>query len=674
MNLWRDQSWKKRASLIAAGSALVLLGGCGLGYAVTDVPQPSAFSTQQALQLLYSDGSPMARFGTNRVLVPLDKVSPAAQHAVLAAEDRDFYSEPGISPKGIARAMFSNVKGGGVEQGGSTITQQYAKNAFLTQERTFSRKIKEVFIALKMSRTVSKDQILEDYLNTIYFGRGAFGIEAAADTYFHVHASQLTAGQAAVLASSIRSPAGYDPERHPQRAKDRWAYVLDGMVKKGWLTQEQRASASYPKVLPRASVGTLAGDLDHVRDQVVADLEKHGFAEDTIAAGGLVVTTTIDKRAQYAARQAMLAGLPKSKSADAPVGALVAIQPGTGRVVAYYGGSTPGGLDYADSGKGVEPGSSMKPYVLAAALENGKTLADTYDGHSPQDVCGDQVRNDAGDPPFGRIDLATALAHSVNTVYTRLACEIGPKKVVELAHKAGITTPLDGEGSISQQVALGSGGYEVRPLDHANGYATFAAQGVHAAPYFVIQVKDRHGNVVYKAKDRTNRAFAQDVAADATFAMQKVVTDGTGTRAKIPGRPTAGKTGTTQDNKNVWFCGFTPQLATAVWVGRPSGRSLGASGYGGTIAAPIFQDFMTAALKDKPVLQFPKASGATPTATPTVTATATSTPSPTSTPAPTVTVTLPPVLPTKKPHGPSPTPSPTPSATPTAAPSPATSP
>ena len=674
VKLWRDQSWKKRTAVVAAGSALLLLGGCGVGYAVTDVPAPNEVATKQALQLLYADGKPMARFGTNRVLVPLSRVSLPAQHAVLAAEDRNFYSEPGISPRGIARAMFSNVKGGGVEQGGSTITQQYAKNAFLSQERTFSRKIKEVFIALKMSRTVSKDQILEDYLNTIYFGRGAFGIEAAANTYFgpRVHASQLTAEQAAVLASSIRSPAGYDPERHPQRAKARWAYVLDGMLKKKWLSQEQRAAAAYPKVLGRAAKDLVDGDLSYVRDQVINELEKHGFAEDRIASGGLVVVTTLQRKAQDAARSAIKDGL-KGKGPDAPVGALVSVKPGTGQVVAYYGGSTPGGFDWADQGQGQEPGSSMKPYVLAAALESGKALSDKYDGHSPQDVCGDKVTNDAGDPPFGQLDLATALAHSVNTVYTRLACDIGPKKVVALAHKAGITTPLDGEGSVSQQVALGSGGYEVHPLDHANGYATFAAKGLHAAPHFVLYVKDSHNNVVYRAKEKTDRAFPEDVSADVTYAMQKVVQEGTGKNAKIPGRPTAGKTGTTQNNKNAWFCGFTPQLATAVWVGRPGGKSLGKSGYGGTLAAPIFRDFMEKALEGEPVKQFPPAAHVASTATPTATATPTGPPSPTSTP--TVQVTLPPVVPTKKPHG-SPTPAPTATSSPTASPaaSPATSP
>jgi membrane peptidoglycan carboxypeptidase len=653
--------------VVAGGLTLTMVGGCSIAYVATDVPTPNKIATDQGLQLLYADGSRMATFGRNRVIVRLDQISMPAQHAILAAEDRDFYSEPGISPKGIGRALFTNLKGGGVSQGGSTITQQYAKNAFLTQERTFRRKIKEVFIAVKMSRTVSKDQILEDYLNTIYFGRGAFGIEAASMTYFNRHASALTVAQSAVLASSIRSPAGYDPTRHLERAKARWDYVLDGMVKKKWLTEAERASTTYPKVLDADEAQALPGDLYHVRDQVVADLQKHGFPEDRIAAGGLVVTTTIEKQAQDAARAAMDEHLPKGK-ADDPVGALVAVQPGTGGVAAYYGGRTAGGFDFADNDKaGVQPGSSMKPYVLAAALENGKHLTDRYDGKSPQEICGQRISNDAGDRPFGRVDLATALAESVNTVYFRLACDVGPKKVAQLAHDAGVSTSLGGK-SPAAGIALGI--YEVHPLDQAVGYATFAGRGKEAAPYFVAKVRDRHGNEVYRAKADTSEAFSKDVAADTTAAMQQVVSSGTGTRARIPGRPTAGKTGTTQDNKNAWFCGFTPQLATAVWVGRPSGKSLGSSGYGGRLAAPIFRDFMTAALKGEPVLQFDKPTQpVTPTATATPSTTATPTVTPTASTLPTVLPTqsqgpsLPPVFPTGSPS-PSPTASPTPKPTP----------
>jgi membrane peptidoglycan carboxypeptidase len=674
VKLWRGQSWKRRVAVVAGATALTVLVGSAVGYAVTDVPAPNKIATDQGLQLLYADGKPMATFGKNRRLIKLDQVSLVAQRAVLAAEDRGFYSEPGISPRGIARALFTNVKGGGVSQGGSTITQQYAKNAFLTQERTFSRKIKEVFIAVKMSQTVSKDQILEDYLNTIYFGRGAFGIEAAALTYFNRHASQLDVAQGAVLASSIRSPAGYDPARHAARAKQRWDYVLDGMVKQRWLTQQERAAAVYPKVRGRQEAG-IPADLGHIRDQVIAELQRHGFPEDRIAAGGLVVTTTIARQAQDAARTAVKDLLPTPRPGkDDPVAALVAIQPGTGKVVAYYGGGTAGGFDYAEGDKGVEPGSSMKPYVLAAALENGKKLSDRYDGRSPQDVCGDTVRNDAGDPPFGSIDLATALAHSVNTVYTRLACDVGPKKVVELAHKAGITTPLDGEGSLSQQVALGSGGYQVRPIDHADGYATFAAKGVHATPYFVLRVRDSHGNDLYRAKEATSRAFSEQVAADATYAMEKVVSIGTGTKAKIPGRPTAGKTGTTTNTTNAWFCGFTPQLAAVVWVGRPSGKPVTLPGnprgvYGGTVPAKVFRAFMTIALKGQPIESFPPSSGAQPVVT--ATPSTSPTPSPTATAKPSVTgrptpsFTLPPVLPSSST---SPTPSPTPKASGNASP------
>ncbi len=225
----------------------------GVVYALTDVPAASAVSKEQSTVIRYAGGEEMARLGTNRQLVPLSAMSEPAQRAILAAEDRGFYSEPGISPKGIARALFTNVRGGGsVQQGGSTITQQYAKNAFLTSERTYTRKVKEIFIAVKMNQQRSKQQILADYLNTIYFGRGAYGIEAAARAYFGPGASAatLTPAQGAVLASSIRSPSGYDPARHPEVAKERWAYVLDGMVSQKWLSPEQRAAATYPKTVP----------------------------------------------------------------------------------------------------------------------------------------------------------------------------------------------------------------------------------------------------------------------------------------------------------------------------------------------------------------------------------------------------------------------------------------
>ena len=692
VNWLRRLSWKKRIGVAAGALFLLFVAFVGIGYALTTVPQPNKIAIDQATTVLYADGKVMGRIGTNRTIVPLEKISKDAQHAILAAEDRGFYSEPGVSPKGIGRALFSNVRAGGVSQGGSTITQQYAKNAFLTQDRTFTRKVKEVFIALKMSQTTSKDTILESYLNTIYFGRGAYGIEAAANVYFGVSADKLTAPQAAVLASSIRSPAAYDPARHPEKAKQRWDYVLDGMVKQRWLSAADRTAAKYPTVLKPGNTN-FPGPLDYVRERLIAELGQHGFAEDRITAGGLVVRTTLLRRAQDEAVKAVEGLIPKPATGDKnpPVAALVAVQPGTGKVIAYYGGREAGGFDYAGDGKGVQPGSSMKPYVLAAALEKGTSVDSKLDGSSPQKICGTEISNDAGDPPLGATDLATGLQYSVNTVYYRLACDTGAQRVADAAHNAGIpksqklADPVTGKPTA--QIALGAGGYEIHVIDQATGYASFAAKGTRATPYFVAQVTDSHKNELYKAKTDTGSAFSEGVAADVTYAMQKVVQGGTGTNAQLAGgRPTAGKTGTTGNNANAWFAGFTPQLSTAVWVGRTNGGPLkgvlGSTGgvYGGTVPAKIFKAFMDAALQGEDKLPFPpkagigKVTGATPTATATATATASPTAAPTTAPP----VTAPPILPTSKPTK---SPKPQPSAPPTTAPpppspqpSPATSP
>ena len=684
MEWLKNLSWKKRIGVGAGTGFLLFVVFLGVGYAVTDVPEPNKIALEQATKVLYADGKVMGSIGLNRTIIPLSDVSKDAQHAILAAEDRNFYNEPGISPKGIARALFSNIRAGGVSEGGSTITQQYAKNAFLTQDRTISRKVKEVFIALKMSRTVSKDKVLEDYLNTIYFGRGAYGIEAAAKTYFAVSAKDLSVAQSAVLASSVKSPAGLDPTKHTDRAKERFAYVLDGMVASSWLSAGDRQSTQFPKVNKPGSVKDFPGSLDRVRQQVLDDLGRQGFPEDRITAGGLTVQTTISQKAQQAAIAAVEARVPTKQGDNVPVAALVSVEPGTGRVVAYYGGATAGGFDYASDGKGVQPGSSMKPYVLAAALEKGMSVDDTLDGRSPQEICGTTIENDEGDPPFGQIDLAKALQFSANTVYYRLACEVGAERVADTAHAAGIpdSQPLADPKSNkpTAQIALGAGGYEIHPLDQAVGYASFAAKGQRARPYFVEKVKDSKGNELYQAKADNGKAFSEGVAADVIFAMKKVVDGGTGTNAQLAGgRPTAGKTGTTGSNANAWFAGITPQLSTTVWVGMSGGGEIkglpGVNGsvYGGQTPAKIFKEYMDAALEGQPNKDFPAKANVNGGSSDQPTATATATPTATPSATPSLEVTLPPVLPGQSPSS-SPSSAPAATRSPSSAPAPTSAP
>ncbi len=619
MGRLRNVRWKRLLLLGSAGSFLALLLLVGIGYALTDVPEPNESATATATRILYADRSEMGRVGSqNRIPVPLSKVPQDVQLAVLSAEDRGHYTNPGINPRGIARALFANVRGGGVEQGGSSITQQYAKNAFLTQERTFTRKLKEVFIALKMSREVDKDKILEDYLNTIYFGRQASGIEVAAQTYFNRSAERLSLAQGAVIAASIKSPASLDPEKHPEEAKKRWAYVLDGMVKEGWLTQAERDKQVYPTV---AKIGQgnrnndLSGPKGHVINAVLEELAESGFPEDRLSAGGLVVTTTIRKGAQQAAVEAVQDITGEKPGDDELQGALVSVMPRTGEIFAYYGGASGTGFDFANQGVGRQPGSSFKPYVLATALEQGLSLRTRLDGNSPKEFPGrEEPVSNFGRQDFGRVDLVEATQRSINTAYYELGLEVGPSKVAELAHRAGIPeeVKLESEDGVTNG-GIALGGYEVHVLDQAVGFGTFANRGIPVEPFLVKKVQDSSGDDLYNAEIQTGeRAFSEDVADDATFAMQAVVERGTGRGARLAGgREAAGKTGTSQDNKDAWFVGYTAgdnALSTAVWLGYAQPKTIridGIEATGGGFSSKIFKAYMDAALEGQPEEDFP---------------------------------------------------------------------
>jgi len=691
----RRAGWRRLLRALVGAALLLVLGLVALVtvvYVRTDIPTPNSVVTGQTTVITYADGREIGRIGAlNRRSVPLDTVPADVRHAVLAAEDRHYYSEPGISPRGIARAVWVNLRGGNATQGGSTITQQYAKNAYLTSSKTFSRKFREIFIAVKLDRSRSKDRVFEDYLNSIYFGRGAYGIQTAAETYFHTTVDRLNASQGAVLASLIRAPAFYDPTAHQTAARDRWRYVLDGMVAERWLTRSEAAALGYPEVARDKPRNAMGGPNGYLIEAVKKELTARGFDENRLNAGGLTVRTTINRKAQAAAVAAENEVLGK---VPGPVSALVAVEPGVGAVRAMYGGR-----DYTGKGRTAQlnlatqierlPGSSFKPYTLATALKQGISLRTVYDGSSPKFVKNygknDMVRNDDGEQ-CRRCDLVTALERSVNTVFVPLAIDVGPRAVAATAHAAGIPAAVrlgDPRGYTAAGITLGV--YGVHPIDQAVGFATFAARGIRAEPFLVEGVTDRDGHQLYRAKPATAGAFTADVAADATYAMRQVIEgpEGTAQRARLAGnRPAAGKTGTTSENKDAWFVGFTPQLSAAVWIGNEDNAPLtnvpGYTGgvYGGSLPAEIWRRFMDGALAGDKVLDFPpptylgSSSGGLPSAPPsrvrTVAPSSAAASPAVLSPAPSRSSPTPPASPSPRP---SPSPSPVPSSPPPPPPS-----
>jgi membrane peptidoglycan carboxypeptidase len=576
----------------------------GVAYAMTPIPQPNDLISAQTTIVYYDNGkTEIGRFGEqNRIIVPLDKVPDHVQKAVLAAEDRSFYENRGISPTGIARAFWSNLRGNAT-QGGSTITQQYAKNAYLSQERTYTRKFKEFFIAVKLARRDDKDKILADYLNTIYFGRGAYGIETAAQTYFGVPASKLTVEQGAVLASVIRSPANYDPDDDPEALQNRFDYVLDGMVAKKWLPAGERAGMQVPKTVdPKKPKG---GQNYYLLDSVRRELKAQGFSDQDIDLGGLRVTTTFDRKAQRAAVRAVRQERPRENARNVHIG-LSAVQPGTGAVLAMYGGTNAGELNEATQAR-IQPGSSFKPFALTAALQDDVSLRSRFNGNSPQELPGtDKEVNNEFDMDYGAsVDLVKATEDSINTAYVDLTLEIGPRRVLEAAVDAGI--PEDTPG-LEPNAVIPLGTASVHNIDMANAYATFAAQG-ETATWHVVDTR-------YKADVRADRAFDKDVTADVSYALQQVVRNGTGTEAQSLGRPAAGKTGTAalrpDTTTSSWFVGYTPQISAAVSIYKGTGRADldGVGGlstfFGGEYPARIWTAFMSGAMQGMAVEDFPE--------------------------------------------------------------------
>lgn len=604
----------------------------------------------------------------NRTLVTSKQIPEVVKQATIAIEDRRFYEHHGVDMQSIARAVVKNFRAGSVVQGGSTITAQYVKNAYIGPERTYSRKIREAVLSWQLEDKWSKDKILTSYLNTIFYGANAYGIEAAAQTYFHKRATKLTLPEAALLAGLPKAPSQFNPIIEPKKARARRDLVLQAMADQGYITQSQARVAKKKPVRvykhPPASTDPLA---DYFIDYVKGVLTKR-YGSRQVFEGGLKVYTSLDLDWQ---RKAI--GIVKSSTGSLnfgfkPSAALVAIDPSTGYIRTMVGG-----LDYKKQKFNLawqakrQPGSSMKPFVLAAGVLAGMNPYTTYYS-SKSPIIIPMGANAApwvvnGDGPGGMENVAAATTISDNVVYAQLSLDVGPSNTAATARKMGITSPLSAVPSIT----LGTS--SVTPLEMANAYATLASNGIHHKPQAIVKVVLPNGNVDWKPSTKGNRVMPAG-AASAINKVLQTVTSPPGTAASTGAYfpyPRAGKTGTTENGWDVWFCGYTPKLAAAVWMGDIEKNSPMGSAYGGTYCAPIWAKFFAAALQGKnqhPNFKYypwsfgnwkGKHSGRSPSPSSSASASASPTPSKTGTPKPTPTPPTPP-----KPPKPTPTPTPTP--------------
>ena len=608
-----------RLAILGAGFSFVAgVFLFGFAYFTVSIPDPNAYVNSQSTIIQYADGSEIGRIGSeNRTVVTLAEIPVQVRNAVMAAEDRSFYSNRAFSPTGIARAIWNNLRGGSL-QGGSTITQQYAKTAFLTPERSIQRKVKELVIAIKLENQFTKDQILENYLNTIYFGRGSYGVQTASQVYFGTTVDQLTTAQSAILASLLRSPGLYDPgfkKENLPRLEKRFDYVIKGMVDANWLDPEIAKKIKFPVINPRVSSGALAGPKGYVISWVEHELNTLGFTDEQLLVGGYIIKTTLVKDAQESAVAAVSKEAPVKAPDNLHIG-LVAIKPGTGEILAMYGGKDYLKYQFNAATQGIASGgSSFKVFALVAALEQGIPLTSIWNGDSPKvydDGIGrPYVVNNYGGETWGNTTLLNATIHSVNTVYVPLGIKAGVEKVVDVARRAGI--PESVEMIASPSVSLGSSSPHV--IDLANAYATFAAEGVYAKPFIINEVQGPNKGILYQGRVQAQEVFRKDVMADLTYALHQVTISGTGAvvGARL-NRPAAGKTGTANDNASAWFNGYTPEVAASVAFYRDNAtESLNGIGgltsvTGGSFPARIWAEFVKGYLGKAPVQDFPPAS------------------------------------------------------------------
>ena len=605
---------------LAVGGAVLASELRGLGRAVrgeaAEVGQLAEVS--QNSSVFGRDGSLIAVLHAeeNRSPVTLERVPKSVVDAILDMEDDHFWSHRGFNLRSTLRALATNVQSGEVRQGGSTITQQLVKNSLLTPEKRVDRKIKEAVLALRLEKQLPKREILERYLNVVYFGNGAYGVQAAAETYFNTSVEKLTEGEAALLAGIIRNPVGYDPIKHPRASRSRRDLALDQMVENGHLSKEAADRLKATSVPVKVFKPLPPPDdyfVEEVKQRLLADERLGETAQERYNAvfkGGLRIHTTLDPRMQREAERGRQEVLPPSLTKGRFTSALVSVEPSTGYVRSMVAGDDFGTAKYNLATQGMrQPGSSFKPYVLLAAIEAGYRPDDVVNGNSP---CTIKIPGFAPYTPGnyegsagGMMSLTDATARSVNCAYARLGIDVGLNKVVEMAARLGLPA-----NRLEPFPSISLGAEEATPLEMASAFATLANDGMYHEPRFVEKVADRTGKVVFEGPDKGRRALSPQTARVAITVLRAVVERGTGTRARLPGRDVAGKTGTSQDHENAWFVAFTPQLSTAVWMGSPIGnvpmKNVGGIRVtGGSYPARIWKEFMGPALQGLPNVAFP---------------------------------------------------------------------
>ncbi|WP_245786262.1 transglycosylase domain-containing protein [Lentzea albida] len=637
--LRKKKIWKRVRIGAFVAIGLMILGpviAVAVAYPLVDWPRPDEIAAKQdkTITLLYSDGSEMGKItspGENRTMLTYEELPDTVKNAVMAAEDANFFENPGFDAKAIVRAVWIQATGG--SSGGSGLTQQYIKKATNNEAPTLTRKFTELVKAYKMSNESDHPTILTAYMNTVYFGRGANGMKAAAQVYYDKEMKDLTPSEAAFIAGMIQIPSWSEDEEH---AKKRWEFVMGQMLQKGWISQADYDARKYPTPLPfeQTQPASLDGPLARVSQQVQNEIDSEliGLTMERAQKEGVTVTTTIDPKMQQAAVDAVNSVMegqdPELRTS------LSAIEPQSGAVKAYYPGKD--GLKGIDYAKGTiqEAGSSFKPFDLVAALKAGKGIGDTYDA-TPRKIAGVEVRN-AGTTTCGKqCTIRQAMKESLNTVFYDMVAGpegTGTKAVADAAHAAGIPKTvrvggqekqtLVGEGGNAPTagIAIGADSAQVRPFDMASAYATFAARGIYRQPFFVTKIVGPTGDVLYQHVDQPVPAFdpvetkSRDIADNVTETLKPIPS---GPIACAGGRPCAGKTGTHElpgsldQNSKAWMVGYTPQLSASVWVGKDQGNlairdKSGKAVFGSGLPGLMWKKFMDAALAGAPKEAFPK--------------------------------------------------------------------